>query len=132
MGAASATVETANRGRDVEQLGRRLDVSSSPGKIRLQVIPAELSGGDICTAAGTTARGSAPVLILCQQLLAAGVDPDQSVEVFRNGILALTVRRIGEGARLRIAPQRLPECTGASPVRSHEAAATAGWAGAPA
>jgi hypothetical protein len=97
----------------------------------ITTVRADLAG-DTCAAAGITAQCSAPILTLCRELLAAGLDPDQSVEVFRNGTLALTVRSIGEAARLRIAPhgvgfQRLAECTGAPPVRLPEAAATSAW-----
>src|SRR5262245_42109163 len=55
-----------------------------------------------CTSTGLTARGAAPVLALCRQLLAAGADPDASLEVFRRGTLALRVRSLREAAQLEI------------------------------
>jgi hypothetical protein len=42
------------------------------------------------------------VLTLCRQLLAAGLDPDQALEVYRGTTLALRVRSIGEGAKLTV------------------------------
>jgi hypothetical protein len=63
---------------------------------------AELGGSTVCTAAGITARGAAPVLALCRQLLAAGLNPDQALEVYRSGVLALRVPSIGEAAGLEV------------------------------
>ena len=67
-----------------------------------QTIRADLIGSTTCTAAGITATGNAPVLALCRQLLAAGLDPDQALEVYRGATLSLTVRSIGEGAQLTV------------------------------
>jgi hypothetical protein len=49
------------------------------------------------------ARGNTPVLALCRELLRQGVDPDQVLQVYRNGVLALRVRSIAEGAALTVA-----------------------------
>jgi hypothetical protein len=68
-----------------------------PDKIR-----AELAFSDTCTAAGITARGHAPALALCRQLLDAGHDPATRLQCWRGSTLCLTVRSIGEGARLEI------------------------------
>jgi|SRR5262245_19948129 len=101
---------------------------------------AELIGDDTCTAAGITARHPAPALALCRQLLAAGLDPDQALEVYRNGTLSLRIRSIGEGAQLTVkddsrgtprfvAYRPGPDerghgaCGGASPVRKSGVAA---------
>ncbi len=101
---------------------------------------AELIGDDTCTAAGVTARSHAPALALCRQLLAAGLDPDQALEVYRGATLALLIRSIGEGAQLTvkednrgtprfIAYRPGPDergngaCGGASPMRQSEVAA---------
>jgi hypothetical protein len=64
-------------------------------------IRAELTA-DTATADGITARGATPVLNLCRELIAAGLRPDAALDVFRNGILALRVRSIGEAARLTV------------------------------
>jgi hypothetical protein len=58
--------------------------------------------GDICTAEGVTASGPTPVLALCRALVAAGHDPATRMHVFRDHVLALTVRSIGAGARLTV------------------------------
>jgi hypothetical protein len=63
---------------------------------------AELAWSDTCICAGITVRTYAPVLAMCRQLLAAGLDPDQAMEVWRAGTLALRVRSIGEAAELEI------------------------------
>jgi hypothetical protein len=63
---------------------------------------AELTGSDTCISAGHTVRAHAPVLAMCRQLLAAGLDPDQAMEVYRGATLALRVRSIGEAAKLEI------------------------------
>ena len=63
---------------------------------------AEMSGDKSCSSAGITATGHAPVLALCRELIAAGLDPDQALEIYRGAVLALRVRSIGEGARLTV------------------------------
>ena len=69
--------------------------------LRNSPLYAELSGST-CTNAGVTGRGHAPVLALCRQLLAAGADPDAALDVYRNGILALRIRRLADAAALRV------------------------------
>ena len=65
-----------------------------------QGIRAELVGSDTCIAAGEMARGVAPVLAMCRQLIEAGHDPKLSLRAYRGDVLCLTVSRIGEGAHL--------------------------------
>ena len=67
-------------------------------------IRAEIAGSDICTALGTTAHGSAPVLKLCEVLVAAGHDPTTRLEAWRGDTLCLKVRTIGDGAALEVRP----------------------------
>jgi hypothetical protein len=62
----------------------------------------ELTGSNVCSAAGLTARGATPALALCRQLLAAGLDPDRALEVYRGAVLALRVRSIGDAAKLTV------------------------------
>jgi hypothetical protein len=86
-----------------------------------QTVRAELIGSDTCIVHGITTRGAAPVLMMCRQLLAAGLDPDAGLDVYRGEMLALRVRSISEGARLRVAShgvgfEALPQCTGGSYV----------------
>jgi hypothetical protein len=87
-------------------------------------LSAELSGDSFCRLGEVVTTGRTPVLALCRQLLAQGVSPDQALEVYRNGTLALRVRSIGEGARLTVksagngapifAPNAPPQGAGAS------------------
>jgi len=77
-------------------------VSNRPNGRNNLPIFAELIGDDTCTAAGITARSPAPALALCRQLLAAGLDPDRALEVYRGATLALRIRSIGEGAQLTV------------------------------
>jgi hypothetical protein len=98
----------ANR-RAGDAAARRSDHSSglicplnSQTEPRAQAVRADLTGSDTCSAAGITVRAYAPVLALCRQLLAAGLNPDQAMEVFRASTLALRIRSIGEGAQLAV------------------------------
>jgi hypothetical protein len=96
-------------------------------------ISGELRGERTAAAAGISAHGYAPALALCRKLIAAGHDPHTKLNLFRKtGTLALTVRSIGEGARLTVEdgntgrPQFKPireKTQGtASPMRRNEAA----------
>jgi hypothetical protein len=64
-------------------------------------IEAELSSNE-CRCCGIVTRGHAPVLAMCRALVGAGYDPGRPLQIYRGKILALTVRSIGEGARLRV------------------------------
>jgi hypothetical protein len=64
------------------------------------MITATLSGDDTREADGFTAVGYAPALDLCRLLVAAGRDPSTPMQVFRDGVLSLRIRSIGEGAGL--------------------------------
>jgi hypothetical protein len=64
------------------------------------VITATLWGDDTSEADGFTAVGYAPALDLCRLLVAAGHDPATPMRVFRDGVLSLRIRSIGEGAAL--------------------------------
>jgi hypothetical protein len=77
-------------------------VSNRPNGRNSLALYAELTGSDTCTAGGITARSHAPALALCRQLLAAGLDPDAAMEVYRGATLALRIRSIGEGAQLTV------------------------------
>ena len=67
-----------------------------------KTVRAELIGSSVCVADRVTARGFAPVLSLCRTLVEAGYDPGRPLEAWRDGILALRVRSIGEAAELII------------------------------
>ena len=79
--------------------GRTLDIDR--GETRT-VIRAELAGDGYATACGIVARGSSPILKLCRLLVDAGHDPSAPLEAWRNGVLCLRVRSIGEAAGLRV------------------------------
>jgi len=70
------------------------------------VIRAEFKGSNCCEALGSTAHGRAPVLDLCRALVAAGHDPRRSLHAYREDVLALKVRSIGEGAKLIVKEDR--------------------------
>lgn len=80
---------------------RHLPDPTVRGKAR--IITAEFTGIDTCTGAGITAHGSAAALTFCREAIAAGLDPDRALEVYRNGVLALRIRSIAEGAALTVA-----------------------------
>jgi hypothetical protein len=101
-GAGPASVGTEVEARKVVGTDERDRQPSSPPPSNSQAIRAELAGSSRCTAAGISTSGSTPVLALCRQLLAAGVDPDLALEVYRQGILALRVRSLRGGAALKI------------------------------
>jgi hypothetical protein len=83
-----------------------------------QPLRAEHLGASICTAGGIAGRGNTPVLALCRQLLAAGLNPAQAMEVYRGATLALRIRSIGEAAGLEINA----DGTGFRPARQPDAA----------
>jgi hypothetical protein len=66
-------------------------------QIRRAAVRAELIGSE-----GFTARANSPVLALCRLLIAAGIDPDRPLNAYRDDMLALRVRTIGEAADLEI------------------------------
>ena len=65
-------------------------------------VVARIIGSARCEALDIVASGHAPVLTLCRELLAVGLDPDSAFDVFRGATLALRVRSIREGAKLAV------------------------------
>ena len=67
-------------------------------------ITAQLTGSHRCECVlyGLSASGHAPTLVLCRELLNAGANPDSSLVVYREGVLALRIRSIREGAKLTV------------------------------
>jgi len=117
---------------EIDQLGRQV-ISNINRQKPLTQAPfyATLAGSNGCDAEGITAHGSAPVLGLCRELVAAGHNPDRPLHAYRGDMLALAVRSIGEGAQLRIAShgvgfERLPGCTGGPPVRQNASTVVGG------
>ena len=68
----------------------------------IATVRGDFIGSDQCRAEGHTVRGSSPVLALCRKLVEAGFDPTCSLCVYRGDTPCLTVRSIGEAARLLI------------------------------
>ncbi|MET0706818.1 MAG: hypothetical protein ABWY82_08235 [Tardiphaga sp.] len=91
-------------------------------------IRADLTGSNQCCAVNIMARGYSPVLALCRKLIAADHDPSRRLQIYRGETLCLTVRSIGEGARLTVQDNRhgtptlyrlrLPGVGTAPPMRS--------------
>src|SRR5262245_47813557 len=98
---------------------------------------ADLSGSRACTGVGITASGTTPAIVLCRELIAAGLDPDAALEVYRAGTLALRIRTLREGAQLTVktAGNGAPifavdaACRGAAapPISRHDTAAILPW-----
>lgn len=93
--------------RGVDETADHVDTIANPTSQLLQAVPlrAELTG-DTCSAAGLRASGHAPVLALARMLIDAGHNPATPLEVFRGDMLCLTVRAIGEAARLAVEDDR--------------------------
>src|SRR5215831_1519740 len=102
------------RGEDQRRgVGRNVDQRRDA-----QVIHANLARDDYATARGIVAHGSSPVLKLCRLLVDAGHDPDLPLEAWRNGVLCLRVRSIGEAAGVELNG----DGTGFRPIRKPDAA----------
>jgi hypothetical protein len=85
----------------------QLRLPAAKSKLLLQprpasVISAELIGSTECRCETYSISTSAyaPALALCRALVHAGCNPDQALEVYRAGVLALRIRSIGEAADL--------------------------------
>jgi hypothetical protein len=102
--AKPAPAATGNRLQKIVGTGKHDAQSSKPSLPQSQDLPlyAELTGDNFASLGEIVVRGRTPVLSLCRELLAQGVDPDQALEVYRRGVLALKVRSIGEGAKLTV------------------------------
>jgi hypothetical protein len=97
----------AHGASEIDGLGRHV-VSQTNRQGQLPQVPirATLVGSDRCAADGISARGYAPVLDLCRELVAAGFNPASALEAWRGEILCLRVRSIGESARLAVEDDR--------------------------
>jgi hypothetical protein len=85
-----------------ETAGHVGSIATLPQKKLQTPIRATLTGSRRCEAEGKSACSSAPVLALCRLLVAAGREPTTPLEAYRDDVLALRVRSIGEGARLTV------------------------------
>ena len=104
--AAKARTDGDQRGLRVtdHSLAARSVASRTPKANNQQdcCIVAELIGDNECRAAGLVVRSTTPVLAMCRQLIAAGIDPATPLECNRGATLAITVASIGQGAGLEI------------------------------
>jgi hypothetical protein len=71
-----------------------------------------------------------PVLTLARKLVGMGIDPDTTLECYRGPVHCLTIRSIGEAAKLSVASHgvgftRVPEGRSAPPVSQN--AQEAAW-----
>ena len=64
----------------------------------LTPIAAELIGSHCCELPGSVGKGNSPVLSLCRSFFAAGLNPDQALDVYRAGTLPLRMKSHGRGA----------------------------------
>jgi hypothetical protein len=98
---AQRRVDGGNAPKPVGWRARHVSNKSDQSQTQV-VLRGELYGSTTATAAGITATSTTPVLLLCRQLLAQGVDPDRAAEIYRGAVLALRIRSIGEAAGLEI------------------------------
>lgn len=66
------------------------------------MIHAEIIGDNTARVGEVVAKSSAPVLALCRKLIEAGFDPAEPLDAYRGDVLCLSVRSIGDGAKLVI------------------------------
>jgi hypothetical protein len=99
-----AGLVTAGRGKTKRPLALAAPLPNSQNQTSVQASPlrAAIIGSDECRAEGFSALAASPVLSLCHKLIAAGHDPDQPMQVWRNGTLCLRVRSIGLAAGLEV------------------------------
>jgi hypothetical protein len=101
--ARPAPAVTGREPQVIDLLGGKINPARNIQPKQEHVI-AELVGDDSCRCQelGAAVTANAPVLAMCRQLLATGIDPDTALGVYRRGVLALKVRSIREGARLTV------------------------------
>jgi len=70
------------------------------GRIEQRLTPTatELVGSHRCESLGFVGKGNSPVLSLCRSFFAAGLNPDQALDVYRAGTLPLRMKSHGRGA----------------------------------
>jgi len=102
-----ASAVTDNEAQESDRLASSTESTAIFNADKEQPLRAELVGFEICNAGNATARDHAPVLAICRELVAAGYDPRRALHAYRGQVLCLSVRSIGEGARLTVADDRL-------------------------
>ena len=66
------------------------------------MIFSQISSDTIATSCGIEIKSPSPVLGLCRRLIAEGCDPTTPLEAYRGDTLCLTIRSIGEAAKLEV------------------------------
>ena len=103
--AAPPTVAAVLGARGSVSKTDRTSSIAKPSALQPLPVRAVLIGSDCCAAAGLAAHSSAPVLALCRIMIGAGHDPATPLVVWRGNTLALTIRSIGEGAKVEASPR---------------------------
>jgi hypothetical protein len=93
------TLTSQTNGDPADAIARAIFAHTKP---KSTAITAKLTGVDTIVALGVTTVSATPVLTLCAELVAADIDPESPLTVYRGNTLALIVRSIGEGANLEI------------------------------
>jgi hypothetical protein len=101
--ARPAPAVTGREPQVIDLLGGKIKPARNIQPKREHII-AELIGDDSCRCQEIDAAvtANAPVLAMCRLLIATGIDPDTALCVYRQGVLALKVRSMREGARLTV------------------------------
>jgi hypothetical protein len=88
---------------------------SIPPRLKRDVLVGQLFADNTCCLGTATVGGRTPVLSACRELIARGIDPETTVEIFRNGTLTLRISTLAAGARLTV-----EECSDGRPrFRQH-------------
>ena len=98
----SPAADEARGAPEIDPLDGKVISENSHYSLSTQVIRAELIGTDTCSAVGITVCVGTPVLTLCRRLIAVGYNAATPLLVYRGEVLALTIRSIGQAARLEI------------------------------
>jgi hypothetical protein len=72
------------------------------GQFKLETIVGELHGSNRVTCGDVSLCSPSPAILLCRQSLARGIDSNTSLALYRDNVLALRIRSIGEGANLEV------------------------------
>jgi len=101
----------------------------SKSEISTQALRVELHDSDVAEAFGYRVTSSSPVLSLCRDLLDDGCGEHEPLECWRGDMRCLSIRSIGEAARLHIGGdgigfRPIPEPVRGSPIDQIAPAAT--------
>jgi hypothetical protein len=69
---------------------------------RSTIVVAQIIGHDKIECGGHRVQSYTPVFALCRKLIEAGFDSNRPMHAYRGDALCLTVRSLGEGAKLTV------------------------------